>query len=113
MDSLLSFLSKMSATLTKSISSPSFPTSKVSKPANARSSLTKISTINELLINRADTIPDTPLVAYPASARGSRDYVNYTAKDLDRFADEAAIKLTALGLQLQVRIGDALGLNTY
>lgn len=64
----------------------------------------KPQTINELLIDRAQNIPKTPLLAYPATPRGRGDYAYYTAYDLDRFADEAAHKLTSLGLHPQVRV---------
>jgi hypothetical protein len=57
-----------------------------------------IYTINDLLLDRAQTSPDLPLVAYPASARGCDDYLHYTANSLDQFADEAARKFMELGL---------------
>ncbi|KUJ18380.1 acetyl-CoA synthetase-like protein [Mollisia scopiformis] len=55
-------------------------------------------TVDDLLFNRSRTIPDTPLVAYPASSRGRADYVHYTAQDLDRFADHSASKYASMGL---------------
>ncbi|KAL1616401.1 putative NRPS-like protein biosynthetic cluster [Neofusicoccum ribis] len=65
--------------------------SKVSQPE-------QINSINDLLIHKAETIPKTPLIAYPASDHGSGDLVDYTAKDLDNFVDEAAKEYTRLGL---------------
>jgi len=59
-------------------------------------------TVDDLLFNQSQTIPDVPLVAYPATARGRSDYVHYTAKDLDRFADHGAQKYASLGLQPKV-----------
>jgi hypothetical protein len=60
-----------------------------------------IRTIDELLVNRAQTNPDVPLVAYPPA--GSRaDYLHYTAKDLDLFADECAKYFVQRGLSLKV-----------
>jgi hypothetical protein len=59
-------------------------------------------TVDDLLFNQSQTIPDVPLVAYPATARGRSDYVHYTAKDLDRFADHGAQKYASLGLQPNV-----------
>ncbi|KAL5322381.1 hypothetical protein ACEPPN_010354 [Leptodophora sp. 'Broadleaf-Isolate-01'] len=55
-------------------------------------------TVDDLLYNRSQTIPDVPLVAYPATARSRADYVHYTAKDLDRFADHGARKFASMGL---------------
>jgi hypothetical protein len=63
-------------------------------------------TVDDLIFDRSQTIPDVPLVAYPATPRGRSDYVHYTAKDLDRFADHGAKKYAALGLELQVRFHD-------
>ncbi|TVY83631.1 Non-canonical non-ribosomal peptide synthetase FUB8 [Lachnellula suecica] len=59
-----------------------------------------IYTINDLLLERTRSIPDEPLVGYPASTRGSNDYVYYTAKDLDRFADGAVKSLIDQGLPI-------------
>lgn len=61
-------------------------------------------TINDLLMERTRTIPHTPLVGYPATSRGTHDYVYYTAKDLDRFADEAMRTLMEQGLPLCVSL---------
>jgi hypothetical protein len=56
-------------------------------------------TVDDLLFNRSQTIPELPLVAYPATAKGRSDYLHYTARDLDRFADHGAKKFASLGLQ--------------
>jgi len=61
-----------------------------------------IYTVDDLVFHRGQTIPDVPLVAYPATPRGRSDYVHYTAKDLDRFADHGAKKYASLGLELKV-----------
>lgn len=71
--------------------------SKVSKPE-------PINSINDLIIHKAETIPNTPLIAYPASEHGSSDLADYTAKDLDNFVDEAAKEYTRIGLLPKVRI---------
>lgn len=63
-----------------------------------------IYTIDDLLFNRSQTIPDVPLIAYPATSRGRADYVRYTAKDLDRFANHGAMKYTSMGLVRTVRV---------
>ncbi|KAK1856583.1 male sterility protein [Colletotrichum chrysophilum] len=55
-------------------------------------------TVTDLLLRRVEEAPDVDVLAYPATARGRDDYVNYTAKDLDRFADEAARKYAQAGL---------------
>jgi hypothetical protein len=59
-------------------------------------------TVDDLLFNQSQIIPDVPLVAYPATPRGRSDYVHHTAKDLDRFADHGAQKYASLGLQPKV-----------
>jgi len=61
-----------------------------------------IYTITDLLLERARTIPEEPLVGYPASTRGSDNYAYYTAKDLNRFADGATKILTDQGLSTNV-----------
>lgn len=55
-------------------------------------------TINDLLVHRARTAPDVPLVAYPASESGLTDYVQYTARMLDGFAEGTARAYLRLGL---------------
>ncbi|QSZ28851.1 hypothetical protein DSL72_003356 [Monilinia vaccinii-corymbosi] len=55
-------------------------------------------TVDDLVYNRSQTIPDVPLVAYPASLRGRSDYVHYTARDLDRFADHGANTYSSINL---------------
>lgn len=59
-------------------------------------------TIDDLVFHRSQTTPDVPLVSYPATPRGCADYVHYTARDLDQFADHGAEKYHALGLSPQV-----------
>lgn len=61
-------------------------------------------TVTDLLLRRVEEAPDVDVLAYPATARGRDDYVNYTAKDLDRFADEAARKYAQAGLLPEVCI---------
>ena len=56
-------------------------------------------TIDELLRKRAETHPNHPLLAYPKTFVGAADFVVYTARDLDRFADEVARKLQSNGLK--------------
>ncbi|OJD30201.1 male sterility protein [Diplodia corticola] len=58
----------------------------------------QINSINDLLLHKAETIPNTPLIAYPSSEHSSSDLAEYTAKDLDAFVDEAAKEYTRLGL---------------
>jgi acyl-CoA synthetase (AMP-forming)/AMP-acid ligase II len=55
-------------------------------------------TINDLLVGRALSTPDAPLLAYPATSRGQDDYIHYTGRDLDRFADEAIRRFMSQGL---------------
>ncbi|KAH0608804.1 uncharacterized protein H6S33_001032 [Morchella sextelata] len=55
-------------------------------------------TVNDLLVHRARTAPDVPLVSYPASESGLTDYVDYTARMLDGFAEGTARGYLGLGL---------------
>ncbi|KAI6503945.1 putative NRPS-like protein biosynthetic cluster [Pyricularia oryzae] len=55
-------------------------------------------TVDDLIRDRAATIPDTPLITYPNSRTRCADWVEYTARDLDAYADEAAKELSRLGL---------------
>lgn len=62
-----------------------------------------INSINDFIVHQAQSIPDTPLIAYPASELGASDFENYSAKDLDDLADEAAKALASQGLAPKVR----------
>lgn len=63
----------------------------------------KINSITDFIRYQARSIPDTPLLAYPSSEHGASDFVDYTAKELDSFADAAAKELTRQGLRPSVR----------
>lgn len=60
-------------------------------------------TVNDLLVQKALSSPDVPLLAYPRFLKGTDDYVHYTARDLDRFADEAAKAYITMGMPVKVR----------
>jgi hypothetical protein len=64
----------------------------------------RLYTIDDLIVDRASTSPNAPVLGYPASARGHADYVYYSNSDLDRFADEVARNLLSSGLRSNVRI---------
>lgn len=91
-----------SAALLVQVQEPSGPPSFISNRAlsstQSPAESDTLFTINDLLVNRANTIPDVPLVSYPATQGGLTDYVHYTAKALDSFAEEAAKKYLQLGL---------------
>lgn len=59
----------------------------------------KINSITDFMVYQAQTIPETPLIAYPATENGASDFVDYTARELDAFADEAARWLSRQGLR--------------
>lgn len=91
----------MSATVTHTVREASATQlSKFDAPVGV--TVRSLYTVDDLLYSRSQTIPDVPLVAYPATARSRSDYVHYTAKDLDRFADHGARKFASLGLIPQV-----------
>jgi hypothetical protein len=62
----------------------------------------EIKSINDLILSKAANVPDTPLIAYPDSPNGLDNWIEYTAKDLDLYADEAAKELSHLGLKPKV-----------
>ncbi|EXJ80150.1 hypothetical protein A1O1_08292 [Capronia coronata CBS 617.96] len=64
-----------------------------------------IHTIDDVLVERCSSIPDQPLVGYPASSHSAEDYVYYTAKDLDRFANGAIDDLVKQGFQQASGVG--------
>lgn len=66
-------------------------------------------TVDDLIRDRAATIPDTPLITYPNSRTRCADWVEYTARDLDAYADEAAKELSRLGLNPKVFLTVAKG----
>ncbi|KAK7222781.1 hypothetical protein V2G26_010784 [Clonostachys chloroleuca] len=59
----------------------------------------QINSINDFILHQARTIPDTPLLEYPGTELGAADFVAYTARQLDEFADEAAKNLARQGLK--------------
>ena len=91
-------LSAVSTDATKSVSIDRVDTSGEDFKSN------RLYTIDDLIVDRATTSPNTPVLGYPASARGRADYVYYSNSDLDRFADEATRNLISSGLQSNVRI---------
>ncbi|PYI12331.1 putative NRPS-like enzyme [Aspergillus sclerotiicarbonarius CBS 121057] len=54
--------------------------------------------IDDVLRNLLQDAPDEPLVGYPQSAHGVADYVYYTPRDLDRFANGAVTQYKKEGL---------------
>ena len=90
----------MSTTITKTARNNATISAKLDRvavPIDENKSKTMY-TVDDLLFNRSQTIPDVPLVAYPATTRGPADYAHYTARDLDRFADHGASKYMTMGL---------------
>lgn len=102
------------ATLTSTIvDQPGFDSAK--SPAVTTSHVEasgKINSITDFMVYQAQTIPETPLIAYPASENGASDFVDYTARELDAFADEAARWLSRQGLRPSVRGLELWGLET-
>lgn len=94
----------MSATITATRHNATTPSKLDSSLVEREVTTHALYTVDDLLFNRGQTIPDTPLVAYPASAKGRADYVHHTAQDLDRFADYGADKYTSMGLVLEVHL---------
>ncbi len=80
------------------------PTSKATTITNfGEIASPSICTIDDLLVNRAQTSPDVSLVAYPR-AGSTANYTHYTARDLDRFTDECAKCYVQQGLTLKVSL---------
>lgn len=55
-------------------------------------------TIDDVLRKLIRDAPDEPLVGYPESSHGVADYVYYTPRDLDRFANGAVQEYKKAGL---------------
>jgi hypothetical protein len=91
-------LSTVSTGTTKSLSIDRVDTSVEEFKTN------RLYTIDDLIVDRASTSPNAPVLGYPASVRGRTDYAYYSNSDLDRFADEAARNLISSGLHSNVRI---------
>ncbi|TLD09581.1 hypothetical protein PspLS_11819 [Pyricularia sp. CBS 133598] len=64
----------------------------------AHSSTDYFTTVDNLNKSRAATIPNTPLITYPNSRTKCADWVEYTTRDLNASADEAAKEFDKLGL---------------
>jgi len=58
-----------------------------------------LNTMNDVLLARCESNPEDPLVGYASSLHTAEDYVYYTARDLDRFANGAIQDLLSQGLQ--------------
>lgn len=82
---------------------PSLDQEKASTTAVVAEAPVKFNSINDFVVYQGQTLPDTPLIAYPGSELGAADFVDYTAKELDQFADEAAKELASQGLTPTVR----------
>lgn len=59
-------------------------------------------TIDELLRSRVASIPNKPIIGYPGTEYGCSDYVYYTPRQLDRFANGSMDILVREGLQPNV-----------
>lgn len=93
------------ATATHSIVDPTLGIGAAESPAavsTAGVTPSKINSITDFIVYQAQIIPDTPLIAYPNSTHGASDFVDYTAKKLDSFAEKAAKELTRQGLRPSV-----------
>jgi hypothetical protein len=62
----------------------------------------EINTMNDLILYKARTTPNTPLIAYPRSDSAGSELAEYTAKDLDHFADVVAKEFARSGLHPKV-----------
>lgn len=94
----------MATALLSAVATSAMNTFRIGKilPHVTEVNLDKIYTIDDLIVNRASTAPNEPVLGYPASPRGKDDYVYYSNKDLDQFADEAAKYLLTAGLPAKV-----------
>ncbi|KAH8880847.1 acetyl-CoA synthetase-like protein [Thozetella sp. PMI_491] len=73
---------------------------------NNLNGVNQINSINELLIHRAELIPDAALISYPEAQGNGFRWIEYTARDLDAFADEVAKELSRQGLKPKARQTD-------
>lgn len=72
--------------------------------SSTRVDANQISSINDFIKYQATHIPESVVIAYPGSDYGASDFVDYTMRQLDEFADEAARSLTKIGLKPSVCI---------
>ncbi|KAK8156696.1 hypothetical protein BKA80DRAFT_312992 [Phyllosticta citrichinensis] len=66
----------------------------------------QLNCINDLILHKARTVPNTPMIAYPASKDGGSLLLEYTSRDIDLFVDAVAKKLDHLGLKPQKQKSD-------
>ncbi|KAK7546784.1 hypothetical protein IWX49DRAFT_566463 [Phyllosticta citricarpa] len=66
----------------------------------------QLNCINDLILLKARTVPNIPMIAYPASKDGASLLLEYTSRDIDLFVDAAAKKLDRLGLKPQKQKSD-------
>lgn len=90
----------MTATLAqKSVPLPYQDSPEKGSPAGGQ-----LNSINDLILHKAKTVPNTPLIAYPISKDGQSRLLEYTSRDIDLFVDATAKELDRLGLKPQVFI---------
>ena len=75
--------------------------------------LSEMRSINDLITYQACNIPDSPLIAYPGSEFGASDFREYTARELDLYADRGAKCLARRGLKPTVSLSASLLLLGY
>lgn len=61
----------------------------------------KLYTVDELVKRRASELGDAPLLGYPAA--GVDDFVEHSARAVDKYVDAAVVELRKLGLNPVVR----------
>ncbi|KAI8625000.1 acetyl-CoA synthetase-like protein [Xylariaceae sp. FL1651] len=97
----------MAATLLKITAICAGPSVEVEGKLSIPSGVDRMNSINDLILHRAEAIPNTPFITYSDSLDGRGSWVEYTARDLDIFADEAAKELTQRGLKPKDRRSSA------
>ena len=71
------------------------------------SSNDQLYTIDDVLLQCLQFIPDQPLVGYPETLHGTNDYRYYTPRELDLFTNGAVEALTKAGIKKVVRLNES------
>lgn len=71
---------------------------------STNATLEKINSITDLIAYQAQNIPDVVLIAYPYPDDSISDFADFTAKELDHYADQVAKELSRQGLRPSVSL---------
>ncbi|KAK8196824.1 hypothetical protein IWZ00DRAFT_183202 [Phyllosticta capitalensis] len=94
-------MSIQSSIMTATLAQKSVPLPYQDSPEKGSPAGGQLNSINDLILHKAKTVPNTPLIAYPISKDGQSRLLEYTSRDIDLFVDATAKELDRLGLKPQ------------